>query len=114
MIVALPIFTILKVFPGASLLDKELQCSCYTLKYSCDIYLLLSAVFGCKESSEMGLSLLFSSNALFWLTRDNPYHNTAILGGMWGARMDTGMRSAIDLSFRKLINNVKLQQVVNM
>ena len=80
-----------------------------TLKYVYDIYLLLSAVFGCKESHERGVSLLFSSNALFWLTRDNPYHNTAILGGMWGARMDTGMRSAIDLSFRKLINDVKLQ-----
>lgn len=37
--------------------------------------------------------------------RDNPQHGTAILGGMWGARMDTGMRNIIDLSFRRLIHN---------
>ena len=39
--------------------------------------------------------------------RDNPYHNTAILGGMWGARMDTGMRNTLDQSFRQLINSVR-------
>ena len=41
--------------------------------------------------------------------RDNPQHGTAILGGMWGARMDTGMRNIIDLSFRRLIHNVEFQ-----
>ena len=41
--------------------------------------------------------------------RDNPQHGTAILGGMWGARMDTGMRIFFDLLFRRLIHNVKFQ-----
>ena len=49
--------------------------------------------------------LIFSSCSI----RDNPQHGTAILGGMWGARMDTGMRNIIDLSFRRLIHNVKFQ-----
>ena len=39
--------------------------------------------------------------------RDNPYHTTAILGGMWGARMDTGLRDVLDTAMRKLINNVR-------
>merc|ERR1712242_661726 len=26
----------------------------------------------------------------FHIMRDNPYHGTSILGGMWGARMDLG------------------------
>ena len=44
-----------------------------------------------------------------WSIRDNPQHGTAILGGMWGARMDTGMRIFFDLLFRRLIHNVKFQ-----
>ena len=50
------------------------------------------------------------SNGMMWhddTFRDNPYHNTAILGGMWGARMDTGMRNTLDQSFRQLINSVR-------
>ena len=49
-----------------------------------------------------------------WYFRDNPYHNTAILGGMWGARMDTGMRETLDTSFRQLINSVKTKWFLNL
>ena len=39
--------------------------------------------------------------------RDNPYHSTAILGGMWGARMDTGLREVLDTAMRNLISDVR-------
>ena len=48
----------------------------------------------------------------YWYCRDNPYHNTAILGGMWGARMDTGMRNTLDASFRQLFNNVRTKNLL--
>ena len=38
--------------------------------------------------------------------RDNPYHSTAILGGMWGARMDTELREVLDTAMRNLISDV--------
>jgi len=48
-----------------------------------------------------------TSGLAFHVMRDNPYHTTAILGGMWGARMDTGLRDVLDTAMRKLINNVR-------
>ena len=35
---------------------------------------------------------LGESEEPFHVMRDNPHHGTEILGGMWGARMDTGHR----------------------
>ena len=38
--------------------------------------------------------------------RDNPNHGTEILGGMWGARMDTGHGDEFRQSMTKLLNDV--------
>ena len=40
--------------------------------------------------------------------RDNPNHGTEILGGMWGARMDTGHEDEFRQSMTKLLNDVML------
>ena len=38
----------------------------------------------------------------FHVMRDNPHHGTEILGGMWGARMDTGHRE----EFREMMEEL--------
>ena len=42
----------------------------------------------------------------FHVMRDNPQHGTEILGGMWGARMDSGLRPQLDKAMSELLNNV--------
>ena len=44
----------------------------------------------------------------FHIMRDNPYHTTEILGGMWGARMDTGHRTVFHDSMARLLADVGL------
>ena len=40
------------------------------------------------------------------LLRDNPHHKELIMGGMWGARRDTGKKPILENSFKKLFNEV--------
>jgi len=54
---------------------------------------------------EAAVAEWLDSGLPFHVMRDNPYHYTAILGGMWGARMDTGMKNTLDTSFRQLMNS---------
>ena len=42
----------------------------------------------------------------FHVMRDNPEHGTEILGGMWGARMDSGLRPQLSKSMSELLDNV--------
>ena len=42
----------------------------------------------------------------FHVMRDNPQHGTEILGGMWGARMDTGYRNKFREIMEALLENV--------
>ena len=42
----------------------------------------------------------------FHVMRDNPHHGTEILGGMWGARMDTGYRDKFKEIMEELLENV--------
>ena len=42
----------------------------------------------------------------FHVMRDNPQHGTEILGGMWGARMDSGLREKLGKAMSELLNNV--------
>ena len=42
----------------------------------------------------------------YHIMRDNPHHTTEILGGMWGARMDTGHRTDFRDSMAKLLADV--------
>ena len=65
------------------------------------------------DQLELALSYHFATLSSAWYCRDNPYHYTAILGGMWGARMDTGMKNTLDTSFRQLMNSVRIIQLLN-
>ena len=42
----------------------------------------------------------------FHVMRDNPHHGTEILGGMWGARMDTGHRDKFREIMEELLESV--------
>ena len=42
----------------------------------------------------------------FHVMRDNPQHGTEILGGMWGARMDSGLRTKLAEAMTKLLDKV--------
>ena len=42
----------------------------------------------------------------FHVMRDNPHHGTEILGGMWGARMDSGLRKQLAKAMSELLDNV--------
>ena len=42
----------------------------------------------------------------FHVMRDNPQHGTEILGGMWGARMDSGLRAELGKAMSGLLDNV--------
>ena len=42
----------------------------------------------------------------FHVMRDNPHHGTEILGGMWGARLDTGDRAVVTEAMGKLVAQV--------
>ena len=42
----------------------------------------------------------------FHVMRDNPHHGTEILGGMWGARMESGLRTTLAEAMKKLLDNV--------
>ena len=42
----------------------------------------------------------------FHVMRDNPFHGTEILGGMWGARLDSGMRQTLTEAMTELLDNV--------
>ena len=42
----------------------------------------------------------------FHVMRDNPQHGTEILGGMWGARMDSGLRTKLAVAMTELLDNV--------
>ena len=42
----------------------------------------------------------------FHVMRDNPQHGTEILGGMWGARMDSGLRTELGKAMSGLLDNV--------
>ena len=42
----------------------------------------------------------------FHVMRDNPHHGTEILGGMWGARMDSGLRTKLAEAMTKLLDKV--------
>ena len=42
----------------------------------------------------------------FHVMRDNPHHGTEILGGMWGARLDSGLRTELTTAMTELLNNV--------
>ena len=48
------------------------------------------------------------SNLPFHVMRDNPYHVTWILGGMWGARMDQGNRDKYLQMLKEVIKAVRL------
>ena len=42
----------------------------------------------------------------FHVMRDNPHHGTEILGGMWGARMDSGLMTKLAEAMTKLLDKV--------
>ena len=42
----------------------------------------------------------------FHVMRDNPFHGTEILGGMWGARLDSGMRQTLADAMTELLDHV--------
>ena len=42
----------------------------------------------------------------FHVMRDNPHHGTEILGGMWGARMESGLRTNLAEAMKELLDNV--------
>ena len=42
----------------------------------------------------------------FHVMRDNPHHGTEILGGMWGARLDTGHRDQLRGAMERLLASV--------
>ena len=42
----------------------------------------------------------------FHVMRDNPMHGTEILGGMWGARLDSGLRTELAAAMSELLDNV--------
>ena len=42
----------------------------------------------------------------FHVMRDNPQHDTDILAGMWGARLDTGDRAVVTEAMGKLVAQV--------
>ena len=46
------------------------------------------------------------SGLAFHVMRDNPEHGTEILGGMWGARMDSGLRKQLAKAMSELLDNV--------
>ena len=43
----------------------------------------------------------------FHVMRDNPHHGTEILGGMWGARLDTGHRDQLRGAMERLLASVR-------
>ena len=48
------------------------------------------------------------SGLAFHVMRDNPHHGTEILGGMWGARMDSGGREVLSMAMLELLDQVGL------
>ena len=43
----------------------------------------------------------------FHVMRDHPMHGTEILGGMWGARLDTGHRDQLRGAMERLLASVR-------
>ena len=48
------------------------------------------------------------SGLAFHVMRDNPHHDTEILGGMWGAMMDSGDREVLSQAMLELLHQVEL------
>ena len=42
----------------------------------------------------------------FHVMRDHPAHGASILAGLWGARMDLGLRDELAAAMNHLLNNV--------
>ena len=53
-----------------------------------------------RESLAVG-EFLSQSEMSVHVMRDHPAHNTAIMAGMWGARID-GLRKHFDMAFRNM------------
>ena len=52
------------------------------------------------------MSEWLQSELPFHSMRDNLHHGVEILGGMWGARLDTGARERYDGAVKKLLTDV--------
>ena len=50
----------------------------------------------------------------FHVMRDNPHHGTEILGGMWGARLDTGDRAVVTEAMGQLVAKVSDEEEQNL
>ena len=50
----------------------------------------------------------------FHVMRDNPHHGTEILGGMWGARLDTGDRAVMTEAMGQLVAKVSDEEEENL
>ena len=50
---------------------------------------------------------LEESGLPFHVMRDHPMHGTEILGGMWGARLDTGHRDQLRGAMERLLASVR-------
>ena len=55
----------------------------------------------------MAVNEWLNSGLMFHTMRDHVQHGTEILGGMWGARMDTGSRTILEEAMKKLIKDVR-------
>ena len=58
------------------------------------------------EREVAAVSEWLDSGLAFHSMRDNLHHGVEILGGMWGARMDTGLREVLDTALRDLLQDV--------
>ena len=59
-----------------------------------------------REAAAVSQWLTDPQQLPFHVMRDNPQHGTEILGGMWGARMDTGYRNKFREIMEVLLENV--------
>lgn len=57
------------------------------------------------EREVAAVSEWLDSGLAFHSMRDNLHHGVEILGGMWGARMDTGLREVLDTALRELVQD---------
>ena len=55
---------------------------------------------------QAAVSEWLQSELFFHSMRDNQHHGVEILGGMWGARLDTGAREKLDGALKKLLKDV--------
>ena len=52
------------------------------------------------------MSEWLSSDLPFHIMRDHDQHDFEILGGMWGARLDTGARERYGRAMNNILNDV--------